>query len=705
LAFARIFNLSSANVKAEATSAHRPRDVAIILDFSGSMRFGSLMGTPYSGNRTSNNGDSVVPQFGHYSSSSADLSTNSFTMPYAEPNVSTTTSDNRPPVVASFYQDTTGTPAFNPASTGYGTTPAGDRPLRTSNNTSTTYGSSLGLVITGMSSAGNGSKDTEFEQYGYRAPKLNGNAPLSSIPAFNGYTQGPGYWGKTFFVWPPDKVNDWRKIYFYYPGNPSQRMDDNSRLWDSSGNWKAPGTSTYAIDYAAILNFIKNVGPNPFPNRLQSGRVLYYDSIPNTISTSSWPPSDMNQRFWKDYIDYSLGLVQTSSSNWTVVSGGSGTSSPSGAAGYGQDYVWGTVRITANSSLTASGSPSTKPYMHYLDNPKRPKAHFWFGPLSMVDCMGNYNLWYVVSPSASRFCWWPGTCHESPMYSCKLGIRAALNDIKTNHPNDLVSLAYFSAPRTEANDSDGNRFNRVRVGLSRDYDRMLESLWYPPSTIGNPDATVRPYDSNNLDVPRAMGGTCYSMPLMLAYNQFSNNTAALSNYNGGEPTGDAGGNGRKGAHKIIIFETDGSPTTTAQATLVNAGSNKSYYRVRYNSNNPGASEYPTNVSSPALSSVRTQIYGLCTQICKEETASPPGYSSGSKKVQIHCIGFGPVFEPGSPDRTTAIATLNEMQTIGNVTDGMPSYKTITGSESEMINKMQKAFTQILQNGIQVSLIR
>ena len=36
--------------------------------------------------------------------------------------------------------------------------------------------------------------------------------------AFNGYTQGPGYWGKTFFIWPPDPTNDWRKKYFTFSG-------------------------------------------------------------------------------------------------------------------------------------------------------------------------------------------------------------------------------------------------------------------------------------------------------------------------------------------------------------------------------------------------------------------------------------------------------------------------------------------------------
>lgn len=692
LAFARVFNLSSANVQAEATSAHRPRDVAIVLDFSGSMRFGSLMATPISGNRSTNNGDAVYPSFAHYTSSSSNLSTGSFTMPYAEPNISTTTSDNRPPLVANFYQDSTGTPAFSAAPSSYNVTPGGDQALRTNNNTTSTYAQTLQAVLNTTNN------DSQFEQYGYRAPKLNGNAPISSIPAFNGYTQGPGYWGKTFFIWPPDKNDDWRKKYFYYPGNPSQRMDDNTRLWDSNGNWRAPSGSTYAIDYAAILNFIKNVGPNPFPSQLRSGRILYYDSIPDTISTSSFPPSDMNQRFWKDYIDYCLGLVQTSSSGWTVISGGTGSNS--GAAGYGQDFSWGTIRISAKPTGTNAN------YMDYRDNPKRPRLHFWIGPLSLVDSLGNYNMWSVVSPTSSRFCWWPGTCHESPMYACKLGIRAGLSDIKTNHPNDLVSLAMFSSPMTSASNSSGARFNRVRVGLGRDYDRMLDSLWYPPETIGNPNATVRPYDSDNLEVPRAMGGTCYAMPLMLAYNQFSNNSSLLT-YNPGQPSGDAGGNGRKGAQKLIIFETDGAPNTTAQATFVNGGPHKSYYRVRFNSNNPGSSEFPTGVNgySDNASTVTSQVYSLCNQICALETAGSPGYSSASKKVQIHCLGFGPVFEAGSSGRAAAVATLNQMQTIGNVTDGMPSYKLITGDEATMISNMQKAFTQILQNGIQVSLIR
>ena len=690
LAFSKIFNFTGANITTTAVAAHRPRDVAVILDYSGSMRFASLVGDPYYGDRTSNNGDSVVPTFGHYSSGSAGLQATTFTSPYDAANITTTTSDGRPPICADFYQDGGGTPAFSAASSGYAATPAGDNFLKINKNGGATFCTTPAdlLGTTSGTNAQNLAKyDAAFESQGYQAYGMAGS--------FSGYTQGPGYWGKTFFVWPPDPRAgmDWRGKFFTYPGTATP-MDDNSRLWDSSGSWQAPSGSTYAINYAAILSWI-NSSPAIFPPKLQSGRILYYDQIPSSINTSVFPPADMNQRFWKDYIDYVLGLIQTGSNSWTIINNGS-----NGLAGYGPDFSWGTVRITPKSNLTQSGG---KPYMYYWDNPQRPLTHFWFGPLTMIDFLGNYNVWYSVNPAASRFCWWPGTCHEAPMYACKLGIRAALTDISNNHPNDLVTMAMFSVPDESANDT--GRFNRVRVGLSRDYSSMQDSLWYPPATIGNASATVRPYDSNNLEVPRAYGGTCYAMGLMQAYNQFSGNTSLL-NYNPGAAAGDAGGNGRKGAQKIIILETDGAPNTTGTAALNNQGANNSYYSIRYNSASPGSSEFPNcngyNDNDPTVTS---QIFNLCTQICAFDTASPPGYSTTTKKAQIHCIGFGPVFAPGGAGQAAALATLNQMQILGNVTDGMPSYKVIYGSQATVVADLQQAFTQILQSGVQISLIQ
>ena len=71
-------------------------------------------------------------------------------------------------------------------------------------------------------------RDPVWEQYGYDLdivkyrtkrgsggplnpatyPTLSGNTPANIlVPAadrFKGYSMGPGYWGKTFFIWPPD---------------------------------------------------------------------------------------------------------------------------------------------------------------------------------------------------------------------------------------------------------------------------------------------------------------------------------------------------------------------------------------------------------------------------------------------------------------------------------------------------------------------
>jgi hypothetical protein len=699
LAFSKVFNFTGGNIQTTGTAVQRPRDIVIVLDYSGSMRFSSLLGVDYAtATRATNNPDTVYPTWGHYSGS-AGLQATTFTEPYEAANISTTTSDGRPPVIQDFYQDSSGTAAWSAASSSYSTTPGGDPAMKTNKNAGGSYATCAADLLN-YSNPTSSTRDATFETSGYAAYAMEAGGTL-------GYTQGPGYWGKTFFQWPPDPTNDWRKLYFTYPSSTTP-MDDNSRLWDSNGNWLAPSSSTYAINYAAILNWLQNIGPNPFPSTMRSGRIVYYTSIPSTIDTSSWPPSDLNQRFWKDYIDYALGLIQLSSNSWEVINNGNGGtySGSGGEGGYGVDFTFGTVKITAKSALTKNVSQNAYPYMYYGDNPLRPKLHFWFGPLSMVDCLGNYNVWYDLNPYCSRFCWWPGTCHEAPMYACKLGIQAALTDIQNNHPNDYVSLTMFSVPQSSATDTSGTRFNRVRVGLGQNYQSMKDSLWYPPNTVIGSQTTVTPYDSNNLEVPRAMGGTCYAMPLMQAFNQFSANST-LAGYNPGAPSGDAGGNGRKGAQKIIIFETDGAPNTSASANFTAGAAYNSYYNIRYNSSNPSSSEFPSSINgySDNSSTVTTQINNICTQICALDSASSPGYSTASKKVQIHCLGFGPQFAPTGSTRTANIATLNAMQIIGNVTDNMPSYKIIYGSQSTVVTSLQQAFTQILQSGVQVSLIQ
>ena len=92
---------------------------------------------------------------------------------------------------------------------------------------------------------------------------------------------------------------------------------------------------------------------------------------------------------------------------------------------------------------------------------------------------------------------------------------------------------------------------------------MINSLWYPPNS-GSSD--VRPWDANGSLTPRAHGdydsNTATSYGLMLAYNQFSGNTALQAS--------GMGGFGRKGAQRLVILETDGLANASTSASTTNA---------------------------------------------------------------------------------------------------------------------------------------
>ena len=114
-------------------------------------------------------------------------------------------------------------------------------------------------------------------------------------------------------------------------------------------------------------------------------------------------------------------------------------------------------------------------------------------------------------------------------------------------------------------------FNRAVVALGRSYQQLKDSLWFPPSTVTGTATEITPYDADFLNVPRANGGTAPGMGFMIAYNQLSNSVNSLRTYSTPTDTyrGNAGGLGRKGASRLIIFETDGVPNTQANTAIAN----------------------------------------------------------------------------------------------------------------------------------------
>jgi hypothetical protein len=849
--FGGVFGMTSFNSGAVSTAVHRPRDVVIIMDLSGSMRFQSLPGVPMSGSQAaasssntprtqSMNPESVFPQFGHYSDVTGAALQGTSSIPtttgeYVDPDNISSTQNSGPPICADFFANPVGTApgtgnvAFTRAPDGQATTPGGDTYLNTNGNSGGAYAKTVAtLLAPGYSGSGpDGSFDnptaTTTTGWGY-----------DKYVSFNGYTEGPGYWGKTFFIWPPDPrgatsacpalnatstvwrdngAKDWRQKFFVEvntsASNTPSWLDDDSVLWDTStGAVKAPGTTTtinnanytYRINYLAILYWLQNTGTagrvNPFPATLQAGRIRFYTNFPDTTDGSlnnRWwttTPSSLpnDERFWKEYVDFVLGVLGTGAGTYTTKNQNNGSNPnvstligngdwfnptgntfavsahpvpPSTAASYrtanpnatyalgtaantalsiknlsaysgaitpGTQYVTigsnshvytvATLNTSANTlSLTEalvagiSASDTIKflvsPYVSYTDSPKRPRHQFWFGPMTFVDWLGNYNT--------NKF-WWPGNVHEAHAWACKVGIQTAIDDIENNHPNDLLAMTFFSSPTTT---TQSGHHNQAVVALGRNYQQIKDSLWFPPTTVTGGVSEIGPYDTDMDYVPRANGGTAPGMGFMIAYNQLSSSYTNLRDYPTPQATyrGLEGGLGRKGSARLIIFETDGCPNSRAFATVVNSGSD-SYYPIRVkkpaNLSDPANVEWPTGTAGY----VQSEVTDVVAQICALDTATSgaPGYSKTRKPVLVHCLGYGGDFDPANAgtNQTNALNFLQAVQGIGRTQEGpdptdatypLASYKRIYGPNDQRITNMQKAFTKIMQDGVQVSLIQ
>jgi hypothetical protein len=68
----------------------------------------------------------------------------------------------------------------------------------------------------------------------------------------------------------------------------------------------------------------------------------------------------------------------------------------------------------------------------------------------MVDYLGSYNAPVVAITTPACGGRKGTTVTEAPTYQTKLGIRRRREDILVNHPNDNVSLIFFSSPRSSA---------------------------------------------------------------------------------------------------------------------------------------------------------------------------------------------------------------------------------------------------------------
>src|SRR5262249_43557665 len=110
---------------------------------------------------------------------------------------------------------------------------------------------------------------------------------------------------------------------------------------------------SYRINYAAIFEWLNNQDPKPFPTTLQAGRIRYCTALPDPSDTALnnrfWTTPTLtnpNERFWRDYIDFVLGVRVNGSSGGLVTYTNTQNGIPlSSIIGNGDYYAWGTVQV------------------------------------------------------------------------------------------------------------------------------------------------------------------------------------------------------------------------------------------------------------------------------------------------------------------------------------------------------------------------
>jgi hypothetical protein len=179
-------------------------------------------------------------------------------------------------------------------------------------------------------------------------------------------------------------------------------------------------------------------------------------------------------------------------------------------------------------------------------------------------------------------------------------------------------------------------------------------------------------------------------------DQFSSNASIRSQ--------SVGGNGRRGAQRLVILETDGmaNVNTNPAQPFYNGGTGHSYYRIR-----PGDTFAATGYNEMNLLNVVRKICALET-----DNVDGSGFSTSRRAVQVHAVAFGAIFEPTTPaaNQTDAVELMQSTSTIGgsvfpsSSTDADNGYKWCIGTLDERKTKLRRAFSKIMEDGASVSLV-
>ena len=142
--------------------------------------------------------------------------------------------------------------------------------------------------------------------------------------------------------------------------------------------------------------------------------------------------------------------------------------------------------------------------------------------------------------------------------------------------------------------------------------------------------------------------------------------------------------------------------------MKNVGSD-SYYPIRLkfpvNPADPGNAEWPSSGTF-----AESEVYNVVEQICQMETASPPG--TRPRAARCSCTDRLRLTLRPRESELVADSALNFMQTVAfkgntakNTSGGSFPIRNGSAARRNNIDRIQKVFTDIMQSGVQISLIQ
>jgi hypothetical protein len=147
---------------------------------------------------------------------------------------------------------------------------------------------------------------------------------------------------------------------------------------------------------------------------------------------------------------------------------------------------------------------------------------------------------------------------------------------------------------------------------------------------------------------------------------------------------------------------------------VNVGAPNSYYAIL-----PGQTVNGGGFNQTALLQV---VQNICNNADGTPTTTAgytpftpnlgyPGFSIPGKPVSVQCVVFGAIFEIPGSNQNNSVALVQQISQIGgstfpsSPTDPTNGYKWCVGTITQRENKLRQAFTNIMNSGIPITLVK